>query len=219
MGNPKLNLSSFFMKIIFCIAPIIFFVSAIVLHDSKGGSGKLINLKADIQFILSEDTTGAWKWDKSYDGVYPPINPITGNNVNGSTYERLTWFQEGVKFLIDNPLGLGYTGQAFSGYMSERYPGSRATKTHSGWLDFGLGVGFPGLFAIWLALGVIFFQSRDSIGADPNLQPTKVFIFWAISIMTPLWLIAEFSDREYIEHFFFVVTFFSIVSGSYKVDR
>ncbi|QWD70695.1 O-antigen ligase family protein [Polynucleobacter sp. UB-Siik-W21] len=217
--KPKLKFMGFFIKTILFIVAIIYFITATVLYNTKGGSGKLINLKADIRFILSEDATGAWKWDKSYDGAYPPINPVTGNNVNGSTYERVTWFQEGIKILIDNPLGLGYTGQAFAGYMSERYPGSRATKTHSGWLDFGLGVGFPGLFAIWLALGVIFFQSRHSFYVDPHLQLTQAFIFWAILIMNLLWLIAEFSDREYIEHFFFVVTFFSIVSASYKVDR
>jgi hypothetical protein len=53
-------------------------------------------------------------------------------------------------------LGLGLTSNTFSYYMQRRYLGSRASKTHSGWLDFAIGVGVVGLGVRWTAFLIIF---------------------------------------------------------------
>lgn len=206
----------YFIRASLILTGVLIFIIAVLAYDIKYSGGKLVNLAVDIDFIINDDNTEAWKWDGSYKGMYPPINTISGHTVNGSTYERLTWFIEGLKFLKNNPFGLGYTGQAFSYYMSQTYPGSVATKTHSGWLDFALGTGFIGLISVWTAMGMIFWRAKTSLKKSTSICQMHLYICWALAILMILWFIAELSDREYIEHFFITLIFFSITSGTQK---
>lgn len=177
--------------------------------DGKYSQNKLHNFYLDVKFILNDDISGAWKWDGS-NGGHDPFNHLTNNIVNGSTYQRVTWFMQGVEFLKDNPLGLGYTSRAFMHYMAEQFPGSRATKTHSGWLDFALGAGIMSLLCLWSAICWIIFRAWNQISKYKNPSPINFFAFWSLLSMFFLWQIGELSEREYIEHFFFLVAFFSI---------
>lgn len=197
-------------KVIILFAGIAAFISTVVVHDLRYSSGKLLRLKDDINFIVNHDMTGAWKWNGTYKGPYPPINTISDHPVNGSTYERVAWFKEGLKYLQAHPLGLGYTGQAFAFYMAKNHLGSGATKTHSGWLDFALGSGCVGMISVWLSMGVIFWRARKVIKNSATNDPMPAYICWSLCILFLLWLIAELSDREYIEHFFFMLVFFSM---------
>ena len=212
----KSNARQNYIKISLIWVGIIAFAIAVVAYDMNYSGRKLVNLGVDIDFIINHDNTGAWKWDGSYKGVYPPTNSISGDTVNGSTYERLTWLIEGLGFMKSNPFGLGYTGQAFSHYMAQAYSGSVATKTHSGWLDFALGAGFIGLISVWMAMGIIFLRAKNTIKNFPGICQAPLYICWAIGILMLLWFIAELSDREYIEHFFFMLAFFSIASAPSK---
>lgn len=177
--------------------------------DAQYSHGKLHNFYADIQFILNHDTSGLWKWDGSSVNL-EPINSLTNKPVNGSTYQRITWFIQGIDFIKSHPFGLGYTSRAFMNYMAEQFPGSSATKTHSGWLDFALGAGVVCLLCVWTAIGSIIVRAWHHISKDKPFQIISFFAFWALSTMFWLWLIGELSEREFIEHFFFVITFFSI---------
>lgn len=203
-----------FYKVTFISLAAICLITTIAYVDARNSNSKLANSMADIDFILNHDTTGAWRWDGSDKGIYPPINSLSQRPVSGSTYERVSWFREGFKFLKDHPLGLGYTGNAFAYYMRDKYPGSQSTKTHSGWLDFGLGAGIMGVLFIWLAMGVIYTRAYVKINSSYQNEIMRSYLLWALSTMLLLWLIAEFSDREFIEHFFFMLAFFSSLVGS-----
>jgi len=201
----------------FIITGFVAFALTVIAYDVNYANGKLANLATDINFTVNEDSTGAWKYGGGdYHGPYPPVNTISNKRVNGSTYERVAWTLEGLKFLKSHPFGLGYTGQAFAYYMAKTYPGSAATKTHSGWLDFALGAGYLGLFLVWSAMGVIFWRAMMAIKTRVILDPMPIFISWSICILMLLWFIAELSDREYLEHFIFMLTFFSIAVGIKK---
>lgn len=189
---------------------------AVAYVDAKHANGKLTNSMADVDFILNHDQTGAWRWDGSDKGTYPPINTLTQRPVSGSTYERITWFREGFKFLMAHPWGLGYTGNGFAYYMREKYPGSQSTKTHSGWLDFGLGAGVIGVLFIWFAMSTIYVRACRMASSSGQQEIMRLYITWTLSSMLLLWLIAELSDREYIEHFFFMLAFFTGLSSSNK---
>lgn len=191
-------------------------LAAVAYVDAKHANGKLANSMADVDFILNHDQTGAWRWDGSDKGIYPPINTLTQRPVSGSTYERITWFREGFKFLMARPWGLGYTGNGFAYYMREKYPGSQSTKTHSGWLDFGLGAGVIGVLLIWFAMGTIYVRACRMANGSGQQEIMRLYITWTLSSMLLLWLIAELSDREYIEHFFFMLAFFTGLSSSNK---
>ncbi|QWE00763.1 hypothetical protein FD967_01580 [Polynucleobacter sp. JS-Mosq-20-D10] len=217
-GKQQLSGGRYFPGIrFFILTGFVAFALTVVTYDMKYSSGKLANLVTDINFIVNDDTTGAWKYGGGeYHGIYPPINTISSTQVNSSTYERVAWGLAGLKFLKSHPFGLGYTGQAFSYYMAKNYPGSVATKTHSGWLDFALGAGLIGLLFVWAAMGVIFWRAMIVIKDAIILDPMPIYIGWSISILMLLWFIAELSDREYIEHFTFMLTFFSISVGIQK---
>jgi hypothetical protein len=192
------------------------FLFTVLHYDAKYSNRKLTNLVDDINFIVNKDNSGAWKWDGSYSGEYPMSNPINGNKVNMSTYERLTWTIEGFRFLKEHPLGLGFTGQSFGYYMASNYPGSKAKNTHSGWLDFALGTGFIGLTSLWLAMGMICYRAWISMGTSITPSLTPYYICWSLVIFMLLWFTAEFSDREFIEHFFLMVAFFSVISSFHR---
>lgn len=215
-NSARAHLKDYFIKVFIVWAGIIIFVMAVLAYDIKYSGSKLVNLASDINFIVNEDVTGAWKWNGSYKGPYPPTNTISGNAVNGSTYERVAWPLEGIKFLNNHPFGLGYTGQAFSYYMKKFHSGSGATKTHSGWLDFALGAGYVGLIAVWSAMGIVFLRARKITKNYPRSSQMPIYIYWAVGVLMLLWLVAELSDREYIEHFFFVMAFFSLAINAPK---
>ncbi len=199
---------------LFILAGFLAFTMTVVAYDVKYSHGKLLNLATDINFIVNKDATAAWKYGGGdYRGVYPPINTISGKQVNGSTYERVSWALEGLKFVKSHPFGLGYTGQAFSYYMATTYPGSVATKTHSGWLDFALGAGYIGLLLVWAAMAFIFWRAMYIKNTAISVL-MNTYIRWSICLFMLLWAIAELCDREYIEHFIFMLAFFSIVVGA-----
>lgn len=178
-------------------------------YDAQYSHGKLHNFYSDVQYILNDDTSGAWKWDGSTVNL-EPINPLTNIAVNGSTYQRVTWFIQGINFLKDHPFGLGYTSRAFMHYMAEQFPGSSATKTHSGWLDFALGAGLISLLCLWAAIFFIIVRAWKQMVRGDSIRLIAFYAFWSLSTMLLLWLIGELSEREFIEHFFFVIAFFSI---------
>lgn len=196
-------------KFIFICLAAICLIIAIAYVDARNSNSKLRNVVSDVNFIINYDVTGAWRWDGSDKGIYPPVNSLTQKPVNGSTYERVSWFREGLVFLKDHPFGLGYTGNAFSYYMRDKYPGSQSTKTHSGWLDFGLGAGVVGVLFIWLAMGVIYTRACVKTISSYQYEIMRRYLLWSLPTMLLLWSIAELSDREFIEHFFFMLVFFS----------
>jgi hypothetical protein len=79
-------------------------------------------------------------------------------------------------------------------------------------LDFALGAGIVGVALIFLTMFLILRRSTQTVANFARVGFIHHYILWAILIMMPLWTIAELSDREFIEHFFFMLTFFSILS-------
>lgn len=188
-------------------------IYAVYKIDQNYSSSKLTNLHQDVNFILFHDKTSAWKWDEIYKEVYPPLNTLSNTPVNASTYERLSWFIEGVDILQGNMLGLGLTQNAFSFYMQKRYPGSRATKTHSGWLDFAIGAGVVGLVFIWSALLIIFIRLSCIIKNKKNNTAIYSFSWWSILLIFIIWWVAELSEREYFEQLFLWVSFLNAATS------
>ena len=206
--------------ILFGLLSALFLVNIFYLDTVYSGK-KLQYLFHDLYFIVALDDSGAWKW---IGGQPPyPINPLTAQLVSGSTYERFAWFLEGVKLLVANPEGTGFTGQAFHYLMDKTYHGSEATKTHSGWLDFALGVGIPGLLCIWAALFLMLKRACQFI-INSRIYDWKPFlVFWVVCGTWFLWIFGELSDREYIENYFFCIAFVSLLTVNqnifYRVDN
>ena len=108
--------------------------------------------------------------------------------------------------------------------------------THSAWIDYTLGVGLPGLFLTWMAivmcvvscmiyLNHVFSRSERNY---PNIKIKNAFFqnksdelvlfnqklipssgIWLMLGLAFFWILGEVSEREYIEHYFFLISFFS----------
>lgn len=98
--------------------------------------------------VVAWDTAHQAAW-KDPEQPYPPLPD--GTPAEGSAYLRLAWGKEAVQAIAAHPLGVGFGRSAFGQAMRQAYPDYRSTEhSHSGILDFTLGVGLPGL-ALWLA--------------------------------------------------------------------
>lgn len=75
-----------------------------------------------------------------------------GDTVDGSLYQRVAWFKEGLLLIKDNPLGVGFGRNAFGHGLKAKYGVGRG-HSHSGMLDFTIGVGIPGML-LWLGFFV-----------------------------------------------------------------
>ncbi len=179
-----------------------------IQYDAKY-EGKLANLKNDILISLDIEKNKTWSRSNDVADMPDPIDQ-NGRTVNRSTYDRTSWFIKGTELLIEHPLGTGFSWSAFSHYMTIEYPGTLAVKTHSAWLDFALGVGIPGLLLVWTAIFLTLkkaFSKLQSHSSDNNAW-IVIFVIIGISLF---WLVGEVSEREFIEHFFFIIA----LSASY----
>lgn len=70
---------------------------------------------------------------------------------SGSNYERISWMYVGGQIILENPLGIGFGRNVFGHALELKYgkDAQRGYHSHSGIIDFTLGVGIIGLF-IWV---------------------------------------------------------------------
>ncbi len=106
-------------------------------------------LTQSIPIALDTETHRVWL---TRDGKYPLMPD--GQPVDVSAYERLAWGKEGVKLVVDRPLGTGYNRNAYGDRIDAKYDRQGTYKgghAHSGVIDFTIANGLPGLF-LWLSL-------------------------------------------------------------------
>lgn len=165
---------------------------------------KLGNLVGDIHFSVQINKHSQWQRDPQFSG---PRNPSDqkGRVVHESTYERAAWFVKGGELLRDNPWGAGFSHLAFRYFMLQENPNLGLYKTHSGWLDYALGLGLPGLLLTWLAMGLIVWKSFSALRQGPDSALTALATPWILGGIWLLWWPTEVSEREFIEYLFFMI--------------
>jgi hypothetical protein len=184
--------------------------------------GKLAHIVGDIEISSHIDQNQSWIRDTN---TPDPVD-ANGRTVNVSTYERVSWFIKGVQLMKANPWGNGISHQAFGYYMRAQSPKSAVLMTHSAWIDFTLGLGLPGVLLTWSAIfavvlrslkvqklfqsGQLASQSRPS-GVS---WPLPELAIWLILGMFCFWMIGEVSEREYIEHYFFLIALCASALGA-----
>ena len=191
---------------------VVLFTSLILFwqYDQKY-ERKLGNLVGDIQVAVQIDEHPQWRRDPQYSG---PRNPSDkkGRVINESTYERAAWFLKGGELLGANPWGAGFSHLAFRHFMLSENPNLALYKTHSGWLDFALGVGLPGLLLTWLAMGLIAWRSLRALSERVKTTPLALATLWILGGIWILWWPTEVSEREFIEYLFFMIALLGAAS-------
>ena len=191
--------------------------------------GKLTHLVGDIQIATQVDKNKTWVRDGS--SMPDPVD-ANGRPIHGSTYERVSWFIKGTQIIQAHPLGNGISHMAFGHYMRSEYPNSLVLMTHSAWIDYTLGLGLPGLLLIWASIWMVVKRSvalQNKLGKLQYTGKVDQAFFrgwiayispWVILGMFCFWFVGEVSEREYLEHYFFLIALFGMgVSCSYTQQK
>lgn len=97
---------------------------------------------------LGESLAVGWNSDSSYWRTWDPaMRPATpsGGRLEESAYARAAWAHQAVQAIAEHPLGLGFGRDAFGRAIEMLYGYKGMVSSHSGWLDFALAAGLPGL--------------------------------------------------------------------------
>ena len=95
-----------------------------------------------------------WVSDSRYwltsDPADRPATP-SGAPLEESAYMRAAWAHQAAVVIGEYPLGLGFGRDAFGRALTLKYGHVGMISSHSGWLDFAVGAGIPGLALLLLA--------------------------------------------------------------------
>ena len=155
------------------------------------------NLFADVAVAIDIDKHTHWQ---DIESVPAPLNSF-GNEVASNTYARAAWAAVGVRLISQYPFGYGSINRSFVGLQDiAQIKAKHLGQTHSGWIDFGLAFGIPGLVIVFLTL-----LSTIYIGLRNRFYSNLVPVVICISLI-PFCLIAEVSYKQYFESLIFFIT-------------
>jgi hypothetical protein len=120
----------------------------------------------------------------------------------------------GIRLIGKHPFGYGSVNQSFNGLQTyENIYHEHEGQVHSGWIDFGLAFGLPGLSIIFLSLVAIFF-----IGLKQKSILSLIAVLFSIMLI-PFGLIAEISYKQYFEATLFFIAFSSTIVAFVGVQK
>jgi hypothetical protein len=177
---------------------IIFILGSILIFGHVKNNPSWRTILVDAKVALKVNEIQNWKYSglKGY-----PRNEM-GEVVSVTNYDRIAWGITGVHLLIKNPLGYGLVERSYGQLASKEYPDSKLHQSHSGWLDLALGVGFPGLFIIFLSLAISLWR------ACKYHNFWESFIFWTSVSITLMWCTTELSQKVYFDSLIFWICLF-----------
>jgi hypothetical protein len=148
---------------------------------------------------LGIDIDSNKQWQKDEGTVPTPLNR-RGEPAALNTYTRFAYAAAGVRLIAKYPLGYGSINESFWGLLDlAQIPHDYRRQTHSGWIDFGLAYGVPGLVFVFAALiSIILIGSRSK---------SSIVLPWIILCATliPFGLIAEIAWKQYFEATLFFI--------------
>jgi len=87
-----------------------------------------------------------------------PITP-SGKPIEVSAYSRAAWARQAIDFIAAHPIGIGFGHDAFGRAIALKYGHAGFGSSHSGWLDFMLGTGLPGLALLLATTGTAVYSA------------------------------------------------------------
>jgi hypothetical protein len=129
-----------------------------------------------------------------------------GSEVRESPYVRTASATEGFKLLLENPWGYGLVDESFKYLTKESLPNAHSLSqpaTQSGWIDFSLGLGMPGLLLTWAAIALAIFYSfkQNSLWSYCSR--------WILAGTFLVWMVADVSSHHFVETLFYLIVLLS----------
>lgn len=173
-------------------------LNALSIHMKFSDAG-WNSLYGDIKIAVQIDDFQEWKTSNGAEVL--PVNSF-GGVVNGSTYMRVAWAIAGARLIVQHPFGYGSINRSFDLLLQrDSIEHWSHGQTHSGWVDFGLAYGIPGIILLLGALISIILLSLKFNSCNSYL------CFFIAICFIPLALIAETTWKQYFESTIFYITF------------
>jgi O-antigen ligase len=114
-------------------------------------------------------TSDSKYWMTGNDSLRPRTS--SGAALEESAYLRAAMARHSIDFVADNPWGIGFGHDAFGRAIALKFGHAGMISSHSGWLDFALATGIPGLALLLLTAALAirggwrqFRQHEDAAG-------------------------------------------------------
>ena len=141
------------------------------------------------------------QWQSKEGTVEAPLNSL-GIPAALNTYSRFAYITVGIRLIDQYPLGYGSVNQSFNGMQTHaNIYHEHEGQVHSGWVDFALAFGIPGLSLIFLTLIMIIYLGIKQGGELPLIA-----VIYCLMLI-PFGLIAEISYKQYFEATLFFIAF------------
>ena len=153
----------------------------------------------DIKVAIDIDKNRQWQYKEGT--VEAPLNSL-GVPAVLNTYSRFAYGVVGIRLINKYPLGYGSINKSFDGLQTQaNIYHEHEGQVHSGWIDFSLAFGVPGLALIFLSLIAIIL-----IGLQQKTEISLQAVLFA-TMLIPFGLIAEISYKQYFEATLFFIVF------------
>jgi len=126
----------------------------------------------------STDTEKNEDWVTS--GSLPKISG--GVTAGASNYARMAMATNGIRMIIDKPLGVGFGRNAYGHEMKRKY-GDKISgnlnrgHSHSGLIDWTIGTGIPGLLLwLWFVIYILVYAAKEGFGKEKNPYAVALFL-------------------------------------------
>jgi hypothetical protein len=157
-------------------------------------------LLEDVQIAAQVEKYPHWQNLGVRNFEYPRAND--GRMVQPNTYERVAWFVVGCKLALQNIYGIGVLNRPFPALLMEKYPDLTAPSTHSGWVEYVLAFGIPGVFLMTSLISSFLFKKNS----------TNYYFLWLVGgSLVLMYLIGELSAGHAVEILFYFVMFLSML--------
>jgi hypothetical protein len=187
----------------------VFFVSLLLVGGwsthSKFASQGWGTLIEDVVISSQLDKHNFWRynsqhWNKVSGESFPKNSQ--GLPVAGNTYERVSWATQGFHLISQYPMGYGSINRSFVGMLNyASVQQELESQTHSGWIDYGLAFGLPGLIILLLVFISIIYKGIIS-GTRFSLMGA-----WLIIGFIPFGIVAEICYKHNFEILMFFIAF------------
>ena len=155
---------------------------------------------------LGIDIDNNKQWQKGDGSVPMPLNSL-GLPAAINTYTRFAYAAAGLRLIAEYPMGYGSINRSFWGLLNlAQIPHQHEGQVHSGWIDFGLAFGIPGLVLIFSIL-----ISNIYFGIKNKSSITLPWVIYCIAFI-PFGLIAEITYKQYFEATIFFLTLASTLT-------
>lgn len=182
----KENLKKGFKKLL-----ILSFISFTLAFIYSGGAKRLININENIKIINNNFNTDTWKYE---DGFTKKFKENTDNYTylkiaDESYYLRASWYRFGLSFIINNPLGIGYSSHPLKSALYYENPQVNeqllVNDFHSRVLDIGICYGVPGLFIvaiffIYLYKNLYKYMFTKSLSSTCLFYAVQISFWWEL---------------------------------------